>query len=144
MFIHSTSDSISPKIDKLGRFPRTNLFSPVGLFDLHISDDESDHKKNTAPDNAICPHGSDVIPIGLGHSALPTCNHGVHPTPPNVVLQPLVKSHANSSRSLIDLCPESDTTVVANIDVPEKVVSVLVSHAQKVCYMPFSLFFLVS
>ncbi|KAL5677662.1 hypothetical protein ACJX0J_013793, partial [Zea mays] len=41
------------KTDKLGRFPRTNLFSPVGLFDLHISDDESDHKKNTAPDNAI-------------------------------------------------------------------------------------------
>jgi hypothetical protein len=68
---------------------------------------------------------------------LPTCTHGVHPTPPNVVLQPLIKSHANSSRSLIELCPESATAAVANTDVPDKVVSVLVSHAQKVCYMPF-------
>ncbi|KAL5673714.1 hypothetical protein ACJX0J_018020, partial [Zea mays] len=39
------------KTDKLGLFPRTKLFSPVGLFDLQITDDESDHNgrgRNTA------------------------------------------------------------------------------------------------
>lgn len=29
------------RLDKTSDFPRTNLFAPEGLFDLHISDDES-------------------------------------------------------------------------------------------------------
>jgi hypothetical protein len=67
------------KTDKLGLFPRTKLFSPVGLFDLQITDDESDHNgrgRNTAA--AICPHEPAGVPIGLGQLAPPIATHVVY------------------------------------------------------------------
>jgi hypothetical protein len=67
------------KTDKLGLFPRTKLFSPVGLFDLQITDDESDHNGrgiNTAA--AICPHEPAGVPIGLGQLAPPIATHVVY------------------------------------------------------------------
>jgi hypothetical protein len=63
----------------LGLFPHTRLFSLVGLFDLQVTDDESDHNgrgKNIAA--AICPHESAGVPIGLDQLAPPIATHVVY------------------------------------------------------------------
>jgi hypothetical protein len=51
----------------------------VGLFDLQITDDKSDHNgrgRNIAA--AICPHEPAGVPIGLGQLAPPTATHVVY------------------------------------------------------------------
>ncbi|RLN39981.1 uncharacterized protein C2845_PM01G23580 [Panicum miliaceum] len=72
------------RLDKIRDFPRTNLFAPEGLFDLHISDDESGESGrpvNKAEPTTTPPPEDDVL-IAKTDCSIPVCPASCETTEP--------------------------------------------------------------